>query len=104
MDIEDKKLKPVDKTESTLKSKALLRTSMTSDKCEEATRRIRKTDVYVKLYHPSCYKRYTAVKRLANTVCSESQPKEPRRSSRGITKEECIFCGKRKKKKEKSRA
>ena len=61
------------------------------------------------MYHPTCHRLYTAVKRSRSGEESESLSKVPRRETRtvsalpktdksGILKELCIFCGKKRKK------
>lgn len=93
-----------------MKNAAAIRTTLKSDKCEEVTRRITSSDVDGKMYHPSCHRHYTAVKRPKDADGLEPQAKKPRRETRtssallqterhGILKEQCIFCGKERKNK-----
>ncbi|XP_048857264.1 uncharacterized protein LOC125724829 [Brienomyrus brachyistius] len=108
---EDSKIKTYsDTTGPSLKSAAGFRTTLRSDKYEEVTKRIVSSDVQGKLYHPSCHRLYTAVKRPKDGTGSEPQPKKARRETRtnstlpetgnrGILKRPCIFCGKNRKKK-----
>lgn len=103
---EDSKLKPVDKPGPSLRNAAAIRTTLRSDKFEEVTKRIMSTDVDGKMYHQSCHRHYTAVKRPKSEVGSEPLPKMTRNSSalpqterHGILKGLCIFYGKDRKKK-----
>ena len=64
---EDDKLRRIEKTATSLKNAAAIRTNLTSDKHEETTRRILSNNVEGKMYHPSCHRHFTAVKRPSSS-------------------------------------
>lgn len=101
---EDKQLKRIERTGPSLKNAAFIRSSLMSDKYEEVTRRILSSDFCGEMYHPSCHRRYTAVKRPKDELGpskrdTRSSSVLPKTERHGILKRECIFCGKERKKK-----
>ncbi|XP_068200383.1 uncharacterized protein [Palaemon carinicauda] len=108
---DDRKLRPVETTGPSLKNAAANRSKLTSDKFENATKQIEDDGVEGRVYHPTCYRQYVAVKKRPRSEQEEEttakrQRVETRRTSslpetehRGILKSKCIFCGKERKKK-----
>lgn len=107
---EDNKLKTLQKTLSTVKNAAANRSKLTTDKYEQITRKILNSNVEGELYHPNCYRQYTAVKRPREDKAQEPESKSPRIETRtssylpktdklGILEGKCVFCGKTRKKK-----
>lgn len=107
---DDSKLKNLQKMLSTVKNVAVLRSKLTNDKYERVTLKILNTDTEGDLYHPVCYRQYTAVKRPKEDRDRKPEEKKPRSETRshsslpqtdkqGILKGKCVFCGKARKKK-----
>ena len=91
-----------------------MRKRLKNDKYRDVTRNIlstSETNLNI-LYHPSCHRKYTAVKRSCESVSpsDENTPKRlcietrrcsalPKSDKQGMLKGSCIFCGKSRKKK-----
>ena len=94
-----------------------MRNNFSTDKYVEVTQKVLMSsdnESLILSYHPSCYKKYTAVKRPKGALPTDDEPAtkkayiETRRSGvipksdqRGLLKGSCIFCGKSRKLEEK---
>lgn len=101
---EDSKLKGLQKTLPTVKNAAAHRSKLTTDKYEKVTRKILNGNVEDELYHPNCYRQYTAVKRPRedkdqDRVETRTNSSLPKTDNQGLLKGKCVFCGKARRKK-----